>query len=145
MPQPRTHAVDIPPCPKWCNPGLHDEDEDHVDHRSDPRVFETRRLCSGDLPRFEFSFHRGDEITAPYPENIGTVEMEVRIVADPSMIAADDDGNPVLGGAWTSIHDMRALAAWLLTMADEGDPHNLNGEPIEWHTPERQPLLGLER
>ena len=53
--------------------------------------------------------------------HIGSIDFNVRVdVADDAYMCCDS---------------IRGFARWLLALADEFDPHHLNGEPLCWHTP----------
>jgi hypothetical protein len=43
-----------------------------------------------------------------------------------------------------SCFELRQFSGFLLALANEVDPFDLNGEPTEWHTPVRRPLLGQQ-
>lgn len=116
------------PCPDWCTT------HDGVTHCSDWRTWE-----SGDTPRFEFQMVRHDMDERDGRIDIGQVDFTVRVVPS-ECCGIDNDGAPVDG--FLTSNEMRAFARWLLALADVADPHGLNGEPLEWHTPHRRPLLG---
>lgn len=107
-----------PPCPQWCNPALHGSYSDYLVHHSDPRHWE----APGDSPRVEVQLSRYDELSAPWPSNIGVTDLEIRFTSQPGTIGADGFLLP---------NHMRQLTAWLLAMAELADPHSLDGEPIE--------------
>jgi hypothetical protein len=62
---------------------------------------------------------------------IGSIDVNVRVdIAENTYMCCDR---------------IRGFGRFLVVLADEFDPHDLNGEPLEWHTPVRRPLLGRER
>ncbi len=131
------------PCPDWC--ASHDDDADAVAELAGPydshsQLHQSNWRCwqGFDTPRFEFRAVRHDEAfldntTRSTQLNIGTVDFDVRVVSLPG--AAGTDG-------WLTCLGMREFARFLTGLAEEFDPHSLNGEPLEWHTPVRRPLLG---
>jgi len=61
---------------------------------------------------------------------IGSIDFNVRVdVTDDAFMCCDR---------------IREFGQFLVALADEFDPHDLNGEPLEWHTPVRRPLLGRQ-
>lgn len=85
-------ATQPPPCPSWCNPELHDLDETYLVHWSDPVIWE-----EGDLPTVEVALRRGDELRAPFPDNIGQTDIDVDVGGCPVYVS-EKNGWPVLGG-----------------------------------------------
>jgi hypothetical protein len=121
MPQPRTDAA-IPPCPSWCD----------APHPSDPYTHYSA-VCEwanpatheGDDWRIGIYLYRGDDCLF---NDVGDTAVELYITGDGSMINADEEDRPELGG-YLMPDQIRALATWLLAMADKADPFGTNGKP----------------
>lgn len=108
-------------CPSWCNQALHDDGW----HVSDWRTWE-----ADDSPRFELQLVRHDETGAPWPDSVGQTDLNVRVAKNSVAAPVNSDG-------FLLPNDLRTFAVWLAELADEADPHRLNGEPLAWHTERR--------
>jgi hypothetical protein len=128
IPQTRQQAVSAPPCPPWC------QSHDGYDlwlHCSDWRTWSDPDWADADDDlSFAFQAVRHDMVHND-GLHIGSIDFNVRV--------------DVAENAYMCCDSIRGFAQFLLTLAAEFDPHNLNGEPLEWHTPVRQPLLGRDR
>ena len=133
IPQTRQATVSALPCPPWCR--SHDG-YDLLLHCSDWRTWPDNNTTDSmdmDVPSFEFQAVRHD-MTGRDGVRIGMVDFNIRT------------DRPDRTDGYLCCDDVRELARWLLALADEFDPHRLNGEPLAWHQPHRRPpLLGLDQ
>lgn len=131
-------ATMAPPCPSWCDPRSHDASDDHCVHHSAPHVWEDP---TGDFPRVEVRFERGDETIAEYPNNIGQTVLDITFTGLSGFsVRVADDGSPILTGYFLPANAARSFAQWWLDLAAQIDPNNTNGEPPEWAS---RPPAGL--
>lgn len=80
---------------------------------------------SGCAPRIQLRMVRHDDIDRRTGEYlIGVIDFYVYV--EPDTGAREMDGS-------LECNEMRALGAFLTALADEVDPHHVNGEPDEWH------------
>jgi hypothetical protein len=138
-PQTRQATASAPPCPSWCETNHHVSDP--YTHYSATWEWANPAPDDGDDWRIGICLYRGDD---PLYDEVGDTGIEIYVTGDGFMINADEEDRPELGG-YLMPDQIRALATWLLAMADEADPHHTNGKPLEWHTPVRRPLLGRDR
>lgn len=112
-----------PPCPSWCD----------ASHSGDPfthysAIWEwDKAAIDGDDWRVGICLYRGDDCLFP---GVGDTAIELYITGDGQMINADEEDRPELGG-YLMPDQIRALATWLLAMADRADPNHTNGKPYQ--------------
>ena len=131
------------PCPPWCV--SHSDDAEAVaelagwdEHYTWNHLSGWRSWGGEDTPRFEFRIVRHDQCDARSDELlIGQIDFDVRVEQGEQVVSDCTDGA-------MSCFELRQFSGFLLALANEVDPFDLNGEPTEWHTPVRRPLLGQQ-
>jgi hypothetical protein len=113
----------LPFCPRWCNSTRHEING--AIHRSKPSVWDTTHDPDCNGWRVVARLYRGDDDIelVPYPDNINTTAIEFDITSARYTLAYDDCERPTLTG-WLTPDHARALARWLLTVAEQAELHS---------------------